>query len=310
MLSMPRTVVLFQTHFFDRWAAAAFRRMQAGAPEGYDFRVLVHLPAGAPLPPRLRGVPHHVVRTPELRDLPYPAKVAGPKWNLWHDGHTDLIVLHFCLAHPEYDRYWAIEYDVGFSGPWRRFFAAFDEDDSDLLAPVVFRRRDMPDWIFWPSLLAAGETTDDATALRSFMPIYRMSRRLVQAVDTAYRQGWGGHVECTLATIGNMRGLQVADIGNDGEFTAPRNRGRFYTASRYDMYLAPGTMAFKPVLYRVGSRPDMLWHPVKPFWLRAEARAALLAGRSRIAGLVRTHAPWLLPQRWRRPGSFSGPKAV
>jgi hypothetical protein len=307
---LKKTAVLFQTHFFDRWAAAAFRRLGAGAPAHHDLVVLMHLPPGAPVPERVRGVRHHVVRTPELRAMPYPAKTGGGAgWNLWHGGHTDLISLHFCLAHPEYERTWTIEYDVAFSGPWRRFFAAFEDDDSDLLAPVVFRRRDMPDWLLWGTLVAPpGESPDDGQALRSFNPIFRASRRLVQAVDEAYRAGWGGHCECTLGTIATMRGLTVADIGSEGEFTAPRNRGRFYSANRANSYLSPGTMVFKPTFHRVGSRPDMLWHPVKPFWLKDELRGALLEWRSGAAGVVRARAPWLLPPRWREPGSFSRPR--
>jgi hypothetical protein len=302
---MARTAVLFQTHFFDRWAHAALKRLQAGAPTGLDFFVLIHLPSGVPVPERLQRVPHHVVRTPELRAMPYPAKVDGPDWNLWHDGHTDLITFHFCQTYPEYERYWTIEYDVAFSGRWANFFAAFAEDGADLLAPVVFRRRDMPDWIFWPSLVTPGQGPGDSQALRSFMPIFRMSRRLYEAADEAYRAGWGGHLECTLATIASLRAMSVGDIGNDGEFTAAQNRGRFYTSSRFDMYLAPGTLVFKPVLYRAGSRADMLWHPVKPFWIKAEARSVLLTWRSHWATVLRNRMPWLLRARWREPGSFS-----
>jgi hypothetical protein len=171
---------------------------------------------------------------------------------------------------------------------------------------VITRRRDAPEWLFWPSLAAPdGQRLDYERSLRSFMPIFRATNRMVQTVDQAYREGWGGHVECTWATIASVRGLGVADLGGDGEFVAPRNRGRFYRASPHDMYLAPGTMVFKPVFHRVGSRPDLLWHPVKPFWPVIEARQALLAGRSNVADFLRATAPFVIPARWREKGSFS-----
>lgn len=309
-MTVRTTAVLFQTHFFDRWAALAFDRLRHRAPSHYRFFVVLRLDADAPVPERLKSVPHHIVRTPEIHALPYPRKVgATPEWNLWHDGHTDLIMLHFCRVHQAYERYWLVEYDVAYSSAWRRFFAAFEDDGSDLLATVVFRRKDYPDWLFWPSLVAAGETPDDLRALRSFMPIFRASGDLVWAVDAAYYKGWGGHVECTWATIAAMRGLTVSDLGNNGAFTAARNRGRFYSSTPSDIYLSPGTMLFKPVLFRPGSSPDMLWHPVKPFWFWSEARQALLAGRSQLAGFVRRRAPALLPARWRAPGSFSRRRA-
>lgn len=307
-MSGRTTAVLFQTHFFDRWAARAFDRLRARAPLHHRHFVVMRLDVGAPVPECVLAVPHHIIRTPDLHALPYPHKaVATPGWNLWHDGHTDLIMLHFCRAHPDYDHYWQVEYDVAYSSPWHRFFAAFEDDPSDLLATVVFRRRDYPDWLFWPSLVTAGEAPDDRQALRSFMPIFRASGDLVRAVDAAYRKGWSGHMECTWATIAAMRGLTVGDFGGDGEFAAAHNRGRFYSSTPSDMYLSPGTMVFKPALFRSGSSPDMLWHPVKPFWLWVEARQALLAGRSQIAGFVRRRAPTLLPACWREPGSFSRP---
>ncbi len=307
-MTAQTTAVLFQTHFFDRWAARAFDRLRHRAPPHHKFFVVMRLDPYAPVPERLKAVPHHIVRTPEIHALPYPRKAtATPGWNLWHDGHTDLIMLHFCRAHPDYERYWSVEYDVAYSSAWRHFFAAFEEDGSDLLATVVFRRHDQPDWLFWPSLVAAGQAPDDQQALRSFMPIFRASGGLVRAVDAAYRAGWGGHLECTWATIAATRGLVVADLGNDGPFTAARNRGRFYSSTPSDTYLSPGTMLFKPALFRPGSSPDMLWHPVKPFWPVVEVRQALLTGRSQVARFVRRRAPALLPARWRAPGSFSRP---
>ena len=101
------------------------------------------------------------------------------------------------------------------------------------------------------------------------------------------------------------RGLRIADLGGDGEFTPERYRRRFYSGTVRDLYRAPGTLVFKPVFWRTGSRPDMLWHPVKPFWLGVELRRELLAARSAVATVIRNHAAWLLPMRWRAPGSFS-----
>lgn len=302
---MQTTAVLFQIHYFDRWAEKAFRALRAAAPAHFEFAVLMHLPPGAPVPERVLRYPHHVVRTPELRALPYPAKVGGQQWNLWHDGHTDLIALHYWRAHPNHDRYWVVEYDVRYTGPWRRFFAAFEEDPTDLLAPMLCRRRDFPDWVFWPSLVSPGTPPDDTEAVNSFMPVYRASSRLMQAMDEAYREGWGGHLECSFATVATVRGLGVGDLGGEGEFTHDRYRGRFYSGTPRDVYRAPGTLVFKPTFFRTGSRPDMLWHPVKPFWLGAELRRELLAVRSLMANVVRTRAAWLLPVRWRPQGSFS-----
>jgi len=307
---MRLTAVLFQTHFFDRWAERAFRRLRAGAPAGYEFVVLMHLPPGAPVPERAKRYPHHVVRTPELRELPYPAKVAGPDWDLWVGGHTDLITMHYWRAHPGHDRYWVVEYDVRYSGPWRRFFAAYEEDGSDLLAPLLRRRPECREWANWPSLVSPGVPPADSQAVSSFMPIYRASGRLMRAMDEAFREGWGGHIECSYATIAAVRGLRIADLGGDGEFTPEARRGRFYSGTARDVYHAPGTLVFKPTFFRAGSRPDMLWHPVKPFWFGVELRKEFRATRAAIGRLLRVRAAWLLPARWRVPGCFTEQRAA
>lgn len=302
---MRTTAVLFQSHFFDRWAERAFRRLRAGAPAHYEFAVVMHLPPGTPVPQRVKAYPHHIVRTPEMRQLPYPTKVGGPDWDLWRCGHTDLITMHYWRAHPHYDRYWVIEYDVRYSGPWRRFFATFEEDGTDLLAPMLRRRRDAPEWSNWHMLSSPGAPPDDEQAVCSFMPIFRASGRLMRAMDESYREGWGGHIECSFATIATVRGLTVSDLGGHGEFTPEAYRGRIYSGSARDVHHAPGTLVFKPTFFRVGSRPDMLWHPVKPFWFSIELKGELRAARAAVGRLVRTRAPWLVPARWRKPGCFT-----
>src|SRR4028119_1871470 len=100
----------------------------------------------------------------------------------------------------------------------------------------------------------------------------------MRAVDEAYREGWGGHLECSFATVATVRGLAIGDLGGEGEFPHERYRGRFYSGTARDVYRAPGTLVFKPTFFRTGSRPDMLWHPVKPFWPGVGVRRGLRAG--------------------------------
>jgi hypothetical protein len=90
-------------------------------------------------------------------------------------------------------------------------------------------------------------------------------------MDAAYREGWGGHIEAAWASILDFHGLKLEDIGGDGEFVRPGNRHRFYLAAKPNAkcdLLAPGTFMAKPPLYRPGSTPNRLYHPVKPyeFW--------------------------------------------
>jgi hypothetical protein len=277
----PRTALLFQTHFFDRSSAQVFGRLRRQLPERFEASVLIHLPLGVPIPERLEGVPHHVVRTPELHHPAYPTAHDGTDWDLYSAGRTDLILLHFARAHPDYDRYWVIEYDVRFSGHWRRFFAAFEAEGADLIAPILHRRTDLPErkgWA-WPGSRDLGDSVTPPRSLPperqlcAFMPIYRVTRAGLTAVDAAWRAGWVGHSEAVWPTAIAEAGLCLIDPGGEGPFTPPALRGRFYTCTPREELLSPGTLALRPPLYCPGKRPDMLWHPVKPFWVPKLHRA-------------------------------------
>ncbi|MBD0274834.1 MAG: hypothetical protein ICV73_23270, partial [Acetobacteraceae bacterium] len=216
----------------------------------------------------------------------YPAKVDGPGWNLWHGGHSDLVALHFFRHRPKFERYWVMEYDVRFSGNWRRLFDAVEDLDADFLATAMRRHADHPDWVFWHSLRGP-EALDPKDAICCFMPIHRASRASMEALDAAYRAGWTGHCEGAWPTFTARAGLSVADLGGAGPFTPAELRGRFYSNTPNDLLLAPGSFVFKPVLHRVGSKKDMLWHPVKPFSPRAELRQGVRDIRVELGALRR-----------------------
>ncbi|MBD0273747.1 MAG: hypothetical protein ICV73_17690 [Acetobacteraceae bacterium] len=284
----PTTALLFQTHFFDRGAARLFERLRRQCPPHFECFVLMHVPPGTPKPRRLASVPHHFVSTPEIRALDYPRKNAerdwtGRSWEFWGGGHCDLVPMHFYNAHPHHARYWVVEYDVRFTGDWRAFFDAFEGSGSDFLSTSVRRRRDNPVWVNWESVQGpAPEDAIERHRVAAFTPIFRASQAAMACMDAAYRSGWGGHLEAAWASILDFHGLALEDIGGDGEFVRPGNRRRFYTAAKPNAkcdLLAPGTVTAKPPLFRPGSTPNQLYHPVKPFKLWPEVKLALWEAR-------------------------------
>jgi hypothetical protein len=114
--------------------------------------------------------------------------------------------------------------------------------------------------------------------MRSFLPINRVSRRLLDHLDEGYRRGWSGHHETIYPTVALHRGLTVEDFGGSGPYTKPENINRFYwNTSSNHVDLAPGTFVYRPImrtrprklfwplsaLARRKYQPDKLWHPVK-----------------------------------------------
>src|ERR1051325_6551755 len=115
----------------------------------------MHVPPGIAKPALLSSKPHHFVTTPEIRLPIYPNKVAGgAEWNLAREGHPDLVTLHFFRNDRDFDYYWSVEYDVRFTGSWRRFFSAFDGNCADFLTTSLRTAATDPRWSHWKTLRA------------------------------------------------------------------------------------------------------------------------------------------------------------
>lgn len=287
-----KTLVVFQTHTFDRQLRFVFKQIVRSLPAHYDAVVLVHLPPGAPLPPLIGTVPHMIVRTPEIRVPEYGLKsgLDQPDWTLWNGGHTDLPFLRLAHDQPGYAYYWVVEYDVRYSGRWNRLFGAFEDSDADIIATNLRTAATEPGWHFWHTLTTPGamQSLADADRICSFMPIYRASARLVQAVDRCYRSGWSGHSEAIWPTIARHAGLKIEDLGGHGEFVRPANRGRYYESTPGTWNLAPGTFVYKPIKH-VRYRRNMLWHPMKPIGPTIREDLQRIKGKcSRIVKQART----------------------
>lgn len=272
----PSTVFLFQTHFLDPVILQEFRKLQREAASLGDVKLLYNT-TEVPLP---RNVPADVdVFTFNVRDLHrlgYHSKDTSLS-----SYNVELFLLNFFRHNPHYDYYWAIEYDVRFTGDWSLLFQAFADDPADLLGTTLYRYPFNPDWVNWDTLVAPVPLTNH-DKIRAFIPIYRISNRALAELHRAYGAGWGGHCEVTVPTILDQAGLVIEDIGGEGEFVAPSNVNRFYrnTPKTRDHY--PGSMIFRPVMASPGAEPNMLWHPVKIRDGMATGRRKVLMRKLRV----------------------------
>lgn len=216
----------------------------------------------------INGVPTRAYVESELRALPYPGKLALFKPNDQR-GNCDLVPMRFFQDQPDYERYWIIENDVRFGGDWSTLFAELAASDADLLATTTQTHSDNPDWSLWHTLATGGEEIPLEHRVKGFIPFGRVSRRLFQACDARYREGWRGHTEVLWPTIAIKAGLRVEDIGGNGPFTPSERRGRHYYNTPHHWSLFPGTFVFRPAFsdrYLAGPKsqfPGWLWHPVR-----------------------------------------------
>jgi GR25 family glycosyltransferase involved in LPS biosynthesis len=264
-------VVVFQTHRVDEAILASYRRLARDLASDYEVYFLLH---GERRPDDVGNSVS--VANSDLLTLPYDEKIDRRHLSIV-PGNADLLLLAF-RRKVAARFYWVIEYDAHFSGDWREFVGHFDRrSDADLLASTLFRRSDTPAWPFWETLKTGDDTVPPRRQARGFLPVYRVSDRLLDLADKCYRRGWAGHYETVLPTLALCHGLQLEDFGGDGPFTRAENLNRFYWNTPTHWSLSPGTLTYRPVmtsppaklvwpLSRLARRrfeAGKLWHPVK-----------------------------------------------
>ncbi|WP_209332810.1 DUF3405 domain-containing protein [Lunatimonas salinarum] len=100
-------------------------------------------------------------------------------------GSNHFPLLKFYLSHPNYDYYWCIEEDVDFSGDWRAFFEAFSSVGADFISSHIRRYQDEPEWPWWSALAHPYFVIPQKQRIRSFNPIYRISRAGLELLHKA-----------------------------------------------------------------------------------------------------------------------------
>ena len=181
-------------------------------------------------------------------------------------GSIHLPLIQFARSH-QFAHYWFIEYDVRFTGDWKKLFEYFEGSNADFLSSHVMRYSNLPKWFWWKSLSHRRESVADAKKIRSFNPIFRISHQALRYIDNAQKNGWVGHNEVLIATLLHQAGFKIRDFGGIGEFVAAADHNRFYLDSgpvpHRDM-VVKGSLRFRPAYRFVWFRPrNKLYHPVK-----------------------------------------------
>ncbi len=268
----PRECIIVLTHFCNRAIADLIDRLDREAPAHFDIHLLIN--AGKKtfeMPAEFANLSERVFlcNNDSLMQLGYPAKCSpvpgdGKPWSL-NPGNTDLLMMAFYRAHPDYEYYWGLEYDVHYQGNWSVFFRYFSASRSDMIATMVCPAKYRAKYLdFYPVVDAAGSKISIADTVSAFFPIHRLSQAAISTIDRCYSQGWGGHYELAWPTILQRHNLTLEDIGGDGPYVKPENRNTFYFCTLSTWSLSPGNFVFRPVFQSVPDKPNTLWHPVKP----------------------------------------------
>ena len=148
MSDVPRTAVIFRTHFWDAFAQRQFDRLLRVA-GGTDVFVLVDETNGA-----VSGITHdRVVRVTEQGLLAMGLAKAGQGNLLWFNG--DYPLYRFAELQPDYDYYLQLEYDVIVNRPIAATVAEMAARKVDYVG--LTKGEAARDWFWLETMLPAYE---------------------------------------------------------------------------------------------------------------------------------------------------------
>jgi hypothetical protein len=245
------------THRFDPSILEEFERIREGLRDGDEAFLLSD--GSAQAPPQVAPRTHTFDCGQVLRRA---ARVIEE--GILRNVH--LAWIEFFEAHPGFEAYWFIEYDVVYSGHWAEVFDAFRDSPFDLLCSHLRPHAHEPGWYWWEAIHSPRQPLPADRLLRGFLPIARLSRPGMERLRDAVDEGWCGFLEGLVPTLFQACGLRLGDLGGDGPFVPPGFRNRFYTSvsNATGSLLDLGTMRFRPPIRFPRIRQGRLYHPVKP----------------------------------------------
>jgi hypothetical protein len=180
-------------------------------------------------------------------------------------GNNHFPLLDFAVKHPTYDYYWCVEDDVRFSGNWTYFFEAFSHVNADFISSHIRTVKEEPQWHWWHALANPYKFIPFEKRIRSFNPIYRISKTALTFIYHALQEHWCGHHEVLFPTLLKEKGFEIMDFGGKGQFVPPEFENKFYIANSPNSrgMLTDGTMRWRPSFGIVGEEKNKLYHPVK-----------------------------------------------
>lgn len=181
--------------------------------------------------------------------------------------------LHFIMGlffqqHPQYARYWFMEYDVMFTGNWSSFIGLLSQSDADMIAShIEFRCKANEFWPWWNSLsFPCDNCVDYSMQIKSFCPVFRLSSHALSFLDKCLQKpNLKGHCESLLCTVLHSNGFSVEDFGGNGIFTPCHLRNFFYkqdgnSDTECSLRWRPYVTSSEIIL---SNRKNTIYHPVK-----------------------------------------------
>lgn len=182
-------------------------------------------------------------------------------------GSNHFVTLSFFASNPNYDNYWSIEYDVDFLGDWKFFFNTANRLKGDFISCHMQNYSQNPTWYWWRSYynesLCIKYDIPVELRIKSFNPIYKISKRALHFLYTTLKNGIYGHQEVVMPTLLYHNGFVISDFGGDTEDALGKGKKALYvTRSRFSMFGSMQHIPFTQFDCFMKWR-NVLIHPVK-----------------------------------------------
>ncbi|WP_406826393.1 beta-1,6-N-acetylglucosaminyltransferase [Pedobacter sp. KACC 23697] len=258
--AQQKCAVLFLTNKSDRTTLSVYQKLKREAPDRHEVFLMYH---------QTRKV---ISKSISIQNpIPFTDNILRSTGfnainNKLTPGSNHFPLFDYYQQNQGYDYYWYIEDDVRFNGDWSVFFDSFKQDSTDFLTCHVRRYQDEPNWFWWETLKHnSGIRIPLNFRLRSFNPIFRISKRALAFLNNAFKTGWSGHHEVTMVSLLFSAGFSIADLGDRGEFVSSMVTKTHYKSALPDLHgnVSTGSMRFRPTIEAIEMTDEILYHPVK-----------------------------------------------
>lgn len=254
---MKRDAFIIFTHYLNERVLSLVERAQREISQSHDVRIIGYFPERSMIPPNFLKKPVSIACTAaDLKELRFPGVAEADNYKII-PGDADMPILWFAAKNPQYSRLWVFEGDVEFTGSLRELVDHLQHSNADLLLTRLEAAR--PEWPHFENrILPPGWPDPEESRLAGFLPVYRASRRLVDALCAFYAAGGRGHFEWVWPQVAVKHDLECRDL-----MDFPMKGRSLYT--RWPEYRSRslGTFRYRPAIHKPGRRRNTLWHPVK-----------------------------------------------
>lgn len=208
-----------------------------------------------------------VSHNPEIKKIIFDHEHIKPLHERWIlDNEMDICRINIVKVLqknniPLYDYYWFIEYDVDYRGNWGELLDI--KNESDLICTHLIDYTENDKWVWWKYF---NTPMKNIKKMRAFLPIYRISRNMLEEIGTAITQeDWRGHIEALIPTIVGVKNGKINEIWWNSKYTLPQNINKFYNSypSWYEIWF--GEFRWIPHMLNSCKRKERLYHPIKKY---------------------------------------------